>query len=593
MMRFFLGLLGMVGVLVVGPVLAAVSAHVDRLVLSEAETFRLTIELSGQGGSGEPDFSVLRRDFDILGTGKSTQVSITNGRMDARTEWVVNLAPRRSGELTIPPVPVGVESTEAISIKVKEAVPGEDGGDSRDVIVETEVDNAEPYLLSQVVYTVRLLYSSEVASGQLSSPEAEGAVIHRLGEDVRYQTRREGRAYWTLERRFAVFPQTAAQVLIRSPVFSGDIPVKNRGQSSRFDAFGAFDRFFQQTRPVRERGPELTLDVRLPPPSARGSDWLPAKHLTLTEAWEPDPPEFRVGEPVTRHVIITAWGADDAQLPTLELPSDEVFKAYPERETRDSREQDNNLVSRRVQRVTLVPTEEGKFTLPELQLRWWDTSGDREKLAILPARTILVQAQAPSRQGATSPSPTFGADRAPAGRDGSGPQPSAAGSEGGVSWPRLADLWPWLAGALLIAWFATLWLWRRDRQSAAKPRPQSMEAPAEPEEPEALSARAARNALDQACRADDARAARDAVLAWATAVWHDNAPNTLVELAERFKNPRAHEAIALLDRAIYTRNEAGWNGRRFWEAVSPVLRKPEKPRKKSEQHPLPELSPRL
>ena len=91
-----------------------------------------------------------------------------------------------------------------------------------------------------------------------------------------------------------------------------------------------------------------------------------------------------------------------------------------------------------------------------------------------------------------------------------------------------------------------------------------MEAPAEPEEPEALSARAARNALDQACRADDARAARDAVLAWATAVWHDNAPNTLVELAERFKNPRAHEAIALLDRAIYTRNEAGWNGRRFW-----------------------------
>ena len=143
MTRYFLSLACLVGFLAAAPAFAAANAHVDRPVVSEAETLRLTIEISGQGTAAEPDFSVLRGDFDILGTGKSTHVSITNGRMDARTEWVVNLAPRRRGELTIPPVPIGSETTAPISIQVKETLQRDSDGDSRDVILETEADDAE------------------------------------------------------------------------------------------------------------------------------------------------------------------------------------------------------------------------------------------------------------------------------------------------------------------------------------------------------------------------------------------------------------------------------------------------------------------
>ena len=574
-----------------GPANGAVSARVDRPVLSQAETFRLTIESTGQGTSDEPDFSMLRRDFEILGTGRSTHVNITNGRTSSRTEWVVNLAPRSGGKLIIPPIPVGTVATRAISIEVREAPSGQAVDPERDVMLEVEVDEPEPYLLAQVVYTVRLLYSAEVASGQLSRPEADGAVIRRLGEDARFQSRRDDRPYWTLERRYAVFPQRAGEVLIKSPTFRGDIPVKDRNQTSRFDAFGAFERFFQRTRPVRESGPDVTLTVQLPPASVRGPDWLPAKHLTLTEAWKPDPPLFRVGEPVTRHIIITAWGADDAQLPTLELPLEEGFKAYPEKEMRDSRDQDQNLVSRRVQRTTLVPTSAGEFTLPELTLPWWDTAEGRLKVAKLPARTVNVFSQAASRRAATRGVAADATGKSPVGQTALMPADSAEEQNSRNFWRRAGEIWPWLTAALLVAWLVTLWLWRRERGTAAKPP--TAQRPATREEPEALTVRASRSALDQACRADDARAARDAVLAWAAAVWHEDAPNTLVELAERFRNRQAHEAIALLDRAIYTRNEAGWNGRRFWEAVSPVLKKPGNPRRKRRETPLPELSPRV
>ncbi|MDJ0864078.1 MAG: BatD family protein [Gammaproteobacteria bacterium] len=587
-MRSWCWLILATGVLVAGPANGAVNARVDRPVLSQAETLRLTIESTGQGTADEPDFSVLRRDFEVLGTGRSTHVNIINGRMSSRTEWVVNLAPRSSGKLTIPPVPVGTEATRAISIEVREAPSGQAIDSEREVMLEVEVDEPEPYLLAQVVYTVRLLYSAEVASGQLSSPEADGAVIRRLGEDARFQTRRDGRPYWTLERRYAVFPQTAGDVLIKSPTFRGDIPVKDRNQNSSFDAFGAFERFFQRTRPVRESGPDVTLTVQLPPASLRGPDWLPAKHLTLTEAWEPDPPLFRVGEPVTRNVIITAWGADEAQLPTLELPIEKGFKAYPEKEMRDSRDQDQNLVSRRVQRTTLVPTSAGEFTLPELTLSWWDTAEGRRKVATLPARNVNVVSRTGSSRGGVTANAT---GESPAGQAALVPADGAAEQDSKFFWRRAGEIWPWLTAALLVAWLVTLWLWRRERGTEAKPP--TVQGPAAREEPEALTVRASRSALDQACRADDARAARDAVLAWAAAVWHEDAPNTLVEFAARLKNRQAYEAIALLDRAIYTRNEAGWNGRRFWEAVSPVLKKPGNPRRKRRETPLPELSPRV
>ncbi len=588
MRRVLYLLLWLAGTLAGGAVAASVNVQLDRPVISEAETFRLTIEALGEAASLDPDFSPLRDDFHILGTGKSRHVSIRNGQMSVRTEWVVNLAPRRSGELSIPAIRVGSELTGPLRIEVKKSPVQKSETGGRDILLETEVDRTEPYVQEQVVYTVRLYYSLDMASGQLSEPESDGAVVHRLGEEARYQTQRDGRPYWVLERHFAVFPQTVGQITIRSPVFNGDVSVKKAGQASQFGPF------FQRTRPVREHGEDLVLAVRLPPYSQRGQDWLPAKHLTLSEGWQPDPPEFRLGEPVTRSVIVTAWGADDAQLPTLELATGRGFKAYPDKDSRDIRSQELNLVSRRVQRVTLVTTEEGEFTLPKLEVSWWDTVEDREKTVTLPTRVIKVLPQVSSKQRGGAGTPGSSSDFSTAGRNVKEPEWPTAMPERGASWPRLADLWPWLAGTIFVTWLGTLWLWRRERRGREGLRSDVSQAAAPVyEEPEQISVRAARNALDQACRANDARAARDALLAWATAVWHENAPYTLVELSERFRDPRAHEAIASLDRAIYTRNEEGWNGQRFWESVSPLLKKPQRARKKADKHSLPELSPRI
>jgi hypothetical protein len=567
---------------------AAVTARVDRSVVSEQETLRLILESSGQQVQGEPDFSVLRQDFDILGSGKSSHVSIVNGRVDARTEWMVSLAPKRPGRVLIPPIRIGNETSSSLTIEVKAAPDTPVQGDSRDVFLEVQVDDPSPYVQAQVVYTMRLFHAVDLSGSQLTEPEAGHAVVRRIGSDVRYQTRRDGRPYWVLERRYAVFPQAHGKLTIESPLFTGKVPETARGKGAGREGFDMFDRFFQPTRTIRRRGPDVTLDVRLPPAKARGADWLPAKHLTITEAWTPDPPVFRVGEAITRSITLTAWGADEAMLPELSQEPGKSLKSYPEKPIRDSRVQDDNLVGRRVQAVTLVPTEEGRVTLPEVKVRWWDTVHDREQVATLPGRTVTVLpagAQASKGSGWFGGSPAVPAAGAPVDRQVVPAAPTDATGAG------VASYWPWLlAAALSAGWLLTLWLWWRDRHPAFARR--RRRRPAAAAAPQHLSERAARHALEAACHASDARGARDALLAWAKTRWTDAPPMTLMEAADKLAEPVASPAIADLDRAIYTNQDAAWNGVHFWELVSPALGRPA-PREKPDRDDaaLPRLSP--
>ena len=57
---------------------AKTAAQIDRATIEEGETFQLTIQTDGD----EPDLSKLNQDFDVLGTSRSSKVSIINGAVD-------------------------------------------------------------------------------------------------------------------------------------------------------------------------------------------------------------------------------------------------------------------------------------------------------------------------------------------------------------------------------------------------------------------------------------------------------------------------------------------------------------------------------
>ena len=68
-----------------------------------------------------------------------------------------------------------------------------------------------------------------------------------------------------------------------------------------------------------------------------------------------------------------------------------------------------------------------------------------------------------------------------------------------------------------------------------------------------------------ACRRHDAHAAATALLEWAKAVWPEQPPRNLGELAGRIEGDS--HAVRELDRALYAASTESWRGEALWAAV--------------------------
>ena len=406
----------LLGLLTVTPTLllaAGLEAQVDRTRLAEGESLLLT--LSGPGDVwGTPDTGPLARDFGVQNQGQGTSTVMSNGRVTTTREWRFLLTPKASGRLTIPAIRVGDLESLPIAVEVLPAAQAAQVGEAPPARLEAELDHEQVYVQGQVIYTLRILLRPQVQNASLEDPTAEGVQIERLGEDRVTEVQREGLRFRQIERRYALLPQHSGAIAIQPPVLSAAVPESRggRGQAagaasgssfgsgtSAFeqifgrDPFAEMDSLFQRTRPIQVRGPALTLEVK---PQLAGAPvpWLPAEDLRLAEDWTPDPAaaqtQFRVGEPITRTLAITAQGLSATQLPDLIGAVPPGVKSYPDKPRTETRAEGSTLVAIKEIKQALVPTVAGKLVLPEIRLAWWDTRADRERVAVLPSRTLEI-----------------------------------------------------------------------------------------------------------------------------------------------------------------------------------------------------------
>ena len=138
---------------------------------------------------GEPDFSVLEKDFDVLGTNKSSQTHIINGEISSKQQWIVTLFPKRSGSIRIPPVTFGKDVTETTTIQIgKRQTTSANNTDSDDIFIRSSLSPASAYVQQQLIYTIRLYRSVATSDASLSEPNVRGidAVVQKIGEDEQY-----------------------------------------------------------------------------------------------------------------------------------------------------------------------------------------------------------------------------------------------------------------------------------------------------------------------------------------------------------------------------------------------------------------------
>lgn len=504
------------------PAAAAVTASVDRQAVEQNESFLLEIVVEGNLTS-EPDIAALEDDFIVGQSSQMSNTRIVNGQISRSMTWVYTLMARRPGALEIPALRVGNETSNPLTITVREPVAAPLG--QADVFVTAEVDSNETWVHAQVLYKIKIYRAAAWRQPALHEPEFEGAeaLVELSPEEASYDAIVNGKAYAVIERTMAIFPQESGEIRISPTRFEARIIANGRITGRKLFESEAH-----------------TLTVRpIPAPPADYPDaaWLPARDLTVEETWSREPRRLLAGEPISRTVSVSVLGQLETQIPAPDMEPPDGINLYPDQPELSRRFETVGIRGQRTDNYAMLAVGDGEVTLPRLDVPWFNTATERWQVASLPARRLTVL-PVPGSAEALAPPPA--AETRP-----HLDHPPAASAL--VSSP----FWQQVSAGLLALWIMTLgvWWW------SLRPKVQTAPAPMPVHKRQARSLKAAR----RAALAEDAAGLRAALLEWGRLEWPDCAPRSIGELTQRLESPLADQLRAL-SRSSYGPDAPHWDG---------------------------------
>jgi hypothetical protein len=542
--RFSIALFALLLMLASASASASVEAFVDRNPVALDQSFTLTLKSSEDGN---PDLKPLQQNFDIINQAKSNSFRYINGQSSHTISWQITLMPKHAGQLLIPPLSVNGSSSAPITLTVAAAAATSQNQPQQNSNLFLEVSAAPltAYVQQQIILSVRLYRAVDLGDGNsLSEPEFPNAnaMVEKLGDDRTYQTVRNGQNYEVIERRYVVYPQKSGQFSMEPIRFDGNV-VDNTQSNGFF-----FDPFNQHTKHVRVRSQSLHISVKPAAAQFDGKQWLPATALKVTETWSQNPPTFKVGEPITRTLTITAQGLTASQLSAIGTEAIDGFKLYPDQATLKNKPVNDGMAGIREQKIALIPTRAGQLELPAVQVKWWNIRDNREETAEIPARSVTVVG-APSAQNAGAIAPPEQAQAPVESAQHPAVAPAATASSG---W------WPWISLLLGTGWLLTALAWWLSRR--AKPRPALRNHPAD-------TIDRIESRLKKTCLENDAPQATTQLLAWAKLKWPSHPPTSLTAMAQ-LSTPALADALIELDRVRYAKGQSDWRGDTLWRVFT-------------------------
>ena len=280
-----------------------IMARVDSEVVSLDDTVQLIVSVSGKGLAGaEPQLPSLE-GFRTLGTSTSQSFSIINGSMQSSVEYLYELRPVRTGELTIGPVRYKGQITAPITVTVTAGSGGRPGrpggsltqqpanpfptdpmlsGNAADAAqVRQSVDHKTAYIGQQITYTFSFFQGDQLHGVEYNPAETPGFVAEALPNPPASQAVLDGRPYQVQKRQRALFATspgrhtigqasvsvaldafTGPQDLIAKPVTVNVLPLPTAGRPENFSgAVGSFRVSASLDRQALRAGETVTCTV--------------------------------------------------------------------------------------------------------------------------------------------------------------------------------------------------------------------------------------------------------------------------------------------------------------------------------------------
>lgn len=498
------------------PSWASLVSKVDRSEIETDETLLLTVTYSGQAITGEPNFSVLKRDFEIVSNSQQQQYSWVNGETKSSTDWKVVLLPKKQGQLTIPALSFKGHSSKPLRVSVRAANKANKAAGNQPVFIETTTDKSSAYIQEQIILIHRLHYSVPLQDISISEFDIPDAVIQQVSEE-RFNKLVNGKNYSIIEIKFALFPQAVGKLTI---------------PRQRFTAFetsnSQFGGFFSRGNRIARLTEEKIIDIMPRPSHISASQWMPSSQLKLEETWSNKSTSLTAGEPITRTIKISALGLTAAQIQPLPNIENTALKLYPDQAVLEDQQTNRGILGIRSESVAIVPIQAGQITLPSIEVKWWDTRNKRVQISRLPEKTFSVIA------AKNTPQISYENNLA---------NQQTMTTDNPVNTPALSKLtnWSLSLNALLISVIVGLLFWRRKAQAK----------PVEEEITKLPNAKQLLNQIAKQAANNNLAAMRDSILLWGAEVYAQQPPRSLNQLADLMANQELKQQFSLLDQGLF------------------------------------------
>ena len=562
------------------------NATVNRTDVPQGETFVLTLELIDGDDKGNPDLSVLDKDFIVYSVGTAFNYKYINGISSKSRQWQIALMPKNSGAIEIPSIQMDNLATQPITLNVIPANQALSAGQDTpnqpaqnanrpkfDMVAK--VENTNPYVQQQIDYTITI-YDTGGLQGDAPQFIDNGSndwIIKSLGSPTIGSKIVNGRSLREITFRYALFPQKSGTLKTPEVRFQGYYLTRSRGFNDPFDdLFGGnlggigFADMFATRNPVLLTAAPQSIKVR-PIPEENGTNWwLPAKQVALMAEWEPRQPQFKVGEAVSRTIYLKAVGVAENQLPDIRFAQTPNLKQYPDKAISSSGLENGQVVA--VKKITnvYIPTTSGAQTIPEIALDWFNVQTNQMERAVLPAVNIEVMPSAglPSTQAKATQSSLPQADEALA------PQQSPMEDLSDMSIPGGNSNMAYIIAiaAFLIGIIFSWLIFGRRRPNADEIKDYD-------------------KYIIKSLKHKDYRALRDGLVAWGRERWHNDKITNLKEVAKAAQDKEFGAYLDELGALLYAQTPQPFNEKGFLKSFEKVRKSKIKSAK--EEQPLPKL----
>jgi len=523
--------------------LTQVSASVDKNPVMINESLILTVTADDDIDRNALDTSALLTDFIVGRTSVNSQTSMVNFNTTRTTTWNTVLIPRQSGELIIPVFDIEGVKTQVIKLNVL-AANKSSASSQQDLFITTQVSATDIYVQQQITLTVKLHFAAELKRGSLTEPTLAGANILQVGKDKESENIINGKRYRIIERVYAISPQESGEVTLNSPIFSGEIMMPSARRSNFLS--------FADTKPVSVVGDDIKLTIKAIPAQVNGA-WLPSELLALHQEWQPEPSQFKVGEPITRTITLTAAGLSEEQLPEITMEVPQGLKVYPDQATLHTGLNNERLVSQKVINFAIVASQAGEYQLPEITVPWWNTVTNKAEVAKIPAQTITVLPNADITQIVTAP-PSVALENTT-------PAPIV---ETVIIQPNNFLQWLFLA-----LWLLTLVAWYLSAKRPSKSKRINGGT--------SSKVNNAQLAIMAACKKNNGELALACLLPWAQSQASSSSKSesltTLDSLHSYFNDQALTNAIIELQQSYYGKSPSDWSGNNLLAAIQMLHKK--------------------